>query len=457
VSTDPRETLSSSPMSRLQIVAVAITIGLNALDGFDVLSIAFASPGILKEWGIDKATLGYVLSAELFGMAIGSLILGGVADKIGRRPTILGCLVLMTVGMFMAAHTKGVWDLGVWRIVTGLGIGGVLAAINAVAAEFSNHKRRHLCVSIMAIGYPIGAVLGGLIAAELLESYTWRAVFYFGAAVTGLFIPLTLLFVPESVAWLARKQPANALEKINRTLARMGHTAISALPVIPDDVRKRSIGDIFAPGLIGTTVIVAIGYFFHITTFYFVLKWTPTIVAEMGFEPSSASRVLVWANVGGAAGGAVLGLLTLKFGVKGLTIGAMILSTVMVAIFGRSPEDFFMLSLLCALSGFFTNGAIVGMYAIFAQAFPTHVRAAGTGFAIGFGRGGSVLAPIIAGYLFADGLSVPTVALFLAFGSLIAAIVVSFLKLRVDDPKNEAEDEQSSSSSSSLKGATASS
>ncbi len=86
VSTDPRETLASSPMSRLQIVAVAITIGLNALDGFDVLSIAFAGPGILKEWGIDKAVLGYVLSAELFGMAIGSLLLGGVADKIGRRP-----------------------------------------------------------------------------------------------------------------------------------------------------------------------------------------------------------------------------------------------------------------------------------------------------------------------------------------------------------------------------------
>jgi benzoate transport len=457
VNTDPRETLLNSPMSRLQIIAVAITIGLNALDGFDVLSIAFASPGILKEWGIDKGTLGWVLSAELFGMAIGSLILGGVADKIGRRPTILGCLVLMTVGMYMAAHTKGVQDLAVWRVITGLGIGGVLAAINAVAAEFSNHKRRHLCVSIMAIGYPIGAVLGGLIAAELLEQYTWRAVFYFGAAVTGLFIPLTLLFVPESVAWLARKQPANALQKINRTLGRMGHAAISSLPVISAELRKRSVGDIFAPGLIGTTVIVAIGYFFHITTFYFVLKWTPTIVAEMGFEASSASRVLVWANVGGAVGGAVLGLLTLRFGVKALTIGAMLLSTVMVIIFGRSPHDFFMLSLLCAASGFFTNGAIVGMYAIFAQAFPTHVRAAGTGFAIGFGRGGSVLAPIIAGYLFKDGMSVPTVALFLAFGSLIAAIVVSFLKLRTDDPKTESADEQSAANASSpgLKGATA--
>src|SRR6478752_3136478 len=149
VNTDPRETIAKSPMSSMQIAAVAVTVGLNALDGFDVLSIAFAGPGIKSAWNIDQAQLGYVLSAELFGMALGSLFLGGVADKIGRRPTIMGCLVLMLVGMFMAAHTGGIYELMTWRVITGLGIGGVLAAINAVAAEFSNQKRKHLCVSIM--------------------------------------------------------------------------------------------------------------------------------------------------------------------------------------------------------------------------------------------------------------------------------------------------------------------
>jgi MFS family permease len=131
-------------MSRLQILVVAITIGLNALDGFDVLSISFASPGIAREWGIDRAALGIVLSMELVGMAIGSIFLGGVADKIGRRPSILGCLVVMASGMLMATTVKGIVDLSIWRIVTGLGIGGMLAAINAVAAEFSNRRRRDL-------------------------------------------------------------------------------------------------------------------------------------------------------------------------------------------------------------------------------------------------------------------------------------------------------------------------
>src|SRR5687768_9261347 len=134
--TDPRDTIAGAPMSRLQWTVVALTIALNALDGFDVLSISFASPGIAREWGIQPAALGIVLSMELIGMAIGSILLGGLADTIGRRPTILGCLAVMATGMLMATTVSGVVDLSIWRVITGLGIGGMLAAINAVAAEF---------------------------------------------------------------------------------------------------------------------------------------------------------------------------------------------------------------------------------------------------------------------------------------------------------------------------------
>ena len=429
---DPRDVIALSPMSRLQMAVVGITIALNALDGFDILSISFASPGIAAEWGIDRAALGIVLSMELIGMAIGSIVLGGVADRIGRRPTILGCLAVMASGMLMATTVNGLVDLSIWRIVTGLGIGGMLAAINAVAAEFSNTQRRHLSVSLMSIGYPAGAVVGGIVAAQLLQGNDWRSVFYFGAAITAVLIPVTYFVVPESVHWLARKQPAGALDKINRAMARMGHPAATTLPAVDAEVRKRSIGDIFGPGLVAVTALVALAYFFHITTFYFILKWVPKIVADFGFAASSAAGVLVWTNVGGALGGTVLGLLTLRFGVKGLTIVVMVLSSVMVALFGRTPPDLQRLSFICAAAGFFTNAAIVGMYAIVAQAFPTHVRASGTGFVIGIGRGGSVLAPIIAGFLFTAGYPLPTVALTMSLGSLIAAGILSFLTLETD-------------------------
>jgi benzoate transport len=441
VNTDPRDIIARSAMSGLQILAVAITIGLNALDGFDVLSISYASPGIATDWHIDRAQLGIVLSMELAGMAVGSLLLGGVADRIGRRLTMLGCLVVMTLGMLLATTAKGTVDLSVYRVITGLGIGGLLAAINAVAAEFSNAKSRDLSVSIMAIGYPIGAVIGGLIVKELLKTHDWHSVFFLGAGFTAVFIPLVLLFVPESVHWLVRKQPPGALERVNNTMARMGHPTVPSLPVVSEAVRQRSYADLFSPALIATTLIVAVAYFFHVTTFYFVLKWVPKIVADMGFAPSSAAGVLVWANVGGAIGGAVLGLLTLRFSLKALTIAVMCLSTVFVILFGRSAPDLSELSLLCACAGFFTNGAIVGMYAIFARAFPTHVRASGTGFGIGVGRGGAVLAPIIAGYLFKWGFGLPTVALIMGFGSLCAAGVLSLLKL---DPQQREVDTETS-------------
>jgi benzoate transport len=429
MATDPRDVLTQSPMGRLQVVVVGLTIVLNALDGFDVMSISFASPGIATEWGMDRAGLGIVLSMELIGMAIGSIVLGGLADRIGRRPTVLACLGAMAVGMFMATTVTGLVGLSIWRVITGLGIGGMLAAINAVAAEFSNNRRKALSVSLMSIGYPVGAVVGGIIAAQLLKTYDWRSVFYLGAITTAVLIPVVYFVVPESVHWLARKQPAGALEQINAAMKRMGYAAVTALPAQPSHFTKSSVGEIFHASLVATTVIVTLGYFFHITTFYYIVKWVPKIVADFGFAPSAAAGVLVWVNVGGAIGGTIFGFLTQRFSVKALTIVLLLMSTIAVVAFGQTPADLQRLSFICAVCGFCINAGIVGLYALIAQAFPTHVRASGTGFAIGVGRGGAVIAPIIAGFLFNAGYSLPTVSILLAMGSLFAAAVLLMLRL----------------------------
>lgn len=427
---DPRQTLSTAPMSRLQVIAILLTIGLNALDGFDVMAISFASPGIATEWGIDRGALGVVLSMELLGMTVGSLLLGGLADRVGRRPTILGCLVIMAIGMWGASTAHTVVRLSLWRVFTGLGIGGMLAAINAVAAEFSSAKHRNLNISLMSMGYPLGAVFGGMVAALLLRGGDWRQVFHFGAIVTAVFIPLVWLFVPESVSWLATKQPDGALEKINRSLVRMKFAAIAALPVIERTAsgRKASSETIFSPAMLRTTLLVTLAYFCHITTFYYIVKWVPKIVVDMGFAASSAAGVLVWANVGGAVGGAVVGLLSHKLNLRRVITVTLVGSTLMVNLFGRGYADLGTLSLVCACAGFFTNGAINGLYATFAQVFPSHMRASGTGFAIGIGRGGSVLAPIIAGYLFQAGNGLPLVSLYLSVGSLFAILALWMIR-----------------------------
>ncbi|MDF7776344.1 MFS transporter [Sphingomonas sp. AOB5] len=428
-SNDPQAIVDNEPMSRFQWGVVAIMIGLNALDGFDVLSISFASPGIAKDWGIDRAALGIVLSMELIGMAIGSLLLGGIADRIGRRNTILLCLVVMAAGMFGASTSMDVYQLSGWRVLTGLGVGGMLAATNAAVAEVSNLQRRNLAVVLMAGGYPVGAIIGGSISAWLLAHYSWHAVFQFGAVATLAFIPIVLWRSPESISFLLTRRPANALERINATLARMGHATVEALPpvVAAAKAAKVPIARLFSGPNLAPTVLLTIAYLAHIMTFYFILKWVPKIVVDMGFAPAAAAGVLVWANVGGATGSLLLGLLTARVKLVALTVAAMLASTVMITLFGRGQATLSELATIAAIAGFFTNAGVVGLYALVARSFGTEVRASATGFVIGIGRGGSAAAPAIAGFLFAAGYGLPVVAMMMACGSLVAAIALIVL------------------------------
>lgn len=428
MATDPRAVIDREPMSRFQWGIVATMIGLNALDGFDVLSISFASPGIAKEWGIDRAALGLVLSMELIGMAVGSLFLGGIADRIGRRATILSCLVLMTIGMLGAASATGVEILSAWRVLTGLGIGGMLAATNAAVAEAANARQRSLAVVLMAGGYPIGTIIGGSVSALLLTHYDWRAVFVFGAICSVLFVPLVLWRAPESVAFIMHKRPSDALDRVNTTLARLGHPPVDALPEASGTPRKVPLIDLFSPALLRGTLLLTLAYLLHIMTFYFILKWIPKIVVDMGFAAPQAARVLVWASIGGATGSLILGLLTRRIRVLALTIVAMLLSTALVTVFGREQGDLAALSVVAALAGFATNAGVVGLYALMAQSFPTRARATATGFVIGVGRGGSALAPALAGLLFAAGQGLQTVAILMSLGSVIAAVALFALR-----------------------------
>src|SRR3954470_16591571 len=378
---NPKTIIDQGAMSAWQWAAVLVMAALNALDGFDVLSISFASPGISHVWGIDKATLGWVLSTELLGMAVGSVLLGNVADRKGRRPIIRSCLIAMAIGMFGAAQAANVEMLLLSRLVTGLGIGGALAAINGAAAEVSNNRWRSLAMALFVIGYPLGGVLGGLIVRHLLASGTWRDVFMAGAAATALFIPIVWWLVPESVAFLERSRATDALVRINRILVHFGHAAISELPGADERSVRRSVMDLFRPGLVATTVLMTFAYFAHMTSFYFILKWVPKIIVDLGFAQTAAAGVLLWVNVGGATGGVIFGLLAARIGLKRLTIATLIGSCAMIIAFGHGATDIVALTIRVALAGSFANATVVGLYSLFATVFPTHVRASGTGFA----------------------------------------------------------------------------
>lgn len=441
---DPQRVLDENPMNWRQYVVVAIMVALNALDGFDVLSSAFAAPGISKEWGVSREALGIVLSAELVGMGFGSVMLGGIADKAGRKPAMLMCLVVMAVGMYMAHAATGVTVLTAWRFITGLGIGGMLAATNAVTAESTSKAGRSLSMAIYVIGYPLGGVIGGFAAQTwLLQVYDWRAVFLFGAVMTALMIPLVMIFVPETTAYLNAARPANALDRINRTLSVFGKKTISALPKLEEGAPKPKVSEILSnPRLRPVTLMLAFGYMFHTITFYYILKWAVKIVADYppGYTQPEAASVLTYANIGGALGGLLFGFLMKRWHIKGPTIAMLLLGIAAVTFFGSGFDSLWGWRAAAIMSMFFTNAAIVGYYAAFALGFPAHARATGTGFVLGVGRLGAAGSPIIAGFLFKalgnDQLLL--VSFLMGLGS--AAALILFLLLPIRDADAEMAD-----------------
>jgi MFS family permease len=305
----------------------------------------------------------------------------------------------------------------------------MLATTNAMVAEFSNRRHRSLCVMLMAGGYPLGVVIGGTIASGLLAHDSWRAIFEFGAIATISFFPLVWFLVPESVAYHTIQRGADSLVQINSSLKKMGKESIAALPDVTEKP-KTSLLELFKPAMLRTTIVLTVAYFMHIMTLYFLLKWTPKIVVDMGYSASSAGGVLVWANMGMLTGSILFGLLSSRFATRNLMFAALVMSSIMIYVFGKGYSELDQLSAVACIAGFFINGGVVGLYALFADHYPDNLRASGTGFSIGLGRGGAAASPIIAGILFTAGYGLSLVATFMAFGSVVAAVVLVFLKAR---------------------------
>jgi MFS family permease len=282
----------------------------------------------------------------------------------------------------------------------------------------------------MVIGYPIGGVLGGMAVQQILVTATWHGIFIFGCWASAVMIPVVLILVPESPVFLDRRRGHDALAKINHIFRRFGHAAAQDLtPIDPQDPNS-SIIDIFKPDLLRTTILVTTAYFALFTSFYFLIKWVPKLVVDMGYEPSEAAGVLMWLNVGGATGGAIFGFLATRIPLKKLTIVVLAGAAAMIFWFGNGADNLKALATVVACAGFFTNAAICGIYSLLASVFPTQVRSTGTGFAIGVGRGGAVLAPVGAGYLFQAGFGLQFVALVMGSAALLAALLLFFLRGR---------------------------
>ena len=417
-------------MRPVQILAVTICVVINMLDGFDVLVMAFTAPSIAAEWSLEPQSIGILLSAGLFGMSAGSLFIAPLADRLGRRNNILICLSIISVGMFASAFTNSVPELAAARVVTGLGIGGALASLTTITAEYSSYKRQGFAISMVQSGYPVGATIGGTIAAFLIVAYGWRSVYVFGAVCTLLMIPLVLRYLPESLEFLIERKPRNALGKVNQLLAKLGMEQLAEMPDSRQtaDTHKGRVLDLVSAPLRTSTLLLWCAFFMVMLSFYFVLSWTPTLLTEAGLRAEQGISGGVLMNIGGIIGGATLGYLTARFSAHRLTGLYMVLCVVFMTVFGLLDGYLSPMLVVGFVVGYFIFGSIIGLYSIAPDIYDTSVRNTGMGWAIGIGRFGGIIGPSAAGFLLAQGWT--GAQCFYAFGIplLIAMAAVLLLK-----------------------------
>lgn len=418
--------IKDGDMSRYQIWVVVLCTLIAALDGFDVLVVAYTGPAIRADWSLAPTDLGILFGAGLAGMGVGAVTVAPIGDLLGRRPTILLSLWILLLGMFASAFAEGLAGLAWLRFFTGLGIGAMLANVNIMVSEYASSRRKAICVSMMSVGYPIGATLGGLVAVYLIGAYGWRSVYLFGAAAAAVLLPLVWRVMPESLDYLLARQPANALEQCNRILLRMGREPLVALPPKPtaNITRGPRLGGLLLRG----TLRACGAYFAVMMTCYFLLSWTPQILTSSGMTQNIGISGSLLMNLGGIAGCLVYGLLSPRLGARTLAAAIMVGLFVGAVIFAAMPQSLLPLLLAAVWVGVCLFSSINTLYVLVPQSFPARVRSTGTGVAMGAGRLGAVVGPVAAGYLITMGLDKTVYIAILALPMLAAAMLVLGLR-----------------------------
>ena len=412
-------------MSRFQIIAVSIALLLVVLDGFEVGIMAFAAPQIQEQMAISSDVLGYVLSASLFGMAIGSIFLTPLADRFGRRPLTLAMLTLIVIGMALTITAQSAGMLIVWRVLTGLGIGGMMANLNALVAEYSSDTRRTTAIAIYAAGYPIGATVAGIVAGPLIPMFGWRSIFIVGTILAVGALVAAWALLPESLDYLLGRRPANALNRTNRILDRMHLEPLADLPLedragSDSAESKGAIREVLTPPVLRLTIALWVGYGLLTASYYFANTWIPTILTNASGDPQLGNIMGIGANLGGVLGCFIFAGLATRFSGRTLLYLTLFAAAGAYLLFGLIFNIVPVAVVVGFLLGMLTTAAIAGFYAVAPTIYSVRARASGIGWMIGLGRLVSVIAPIIVGYILATGVAPERVFIAFAVPLIIA-------------------------------------
>ncbi|MEX5269620.1 MFS transporter [Kocuria sabuli] len=427
---DIRHQIDASKMSSYQWLIIAVATFLNALDGYDVLAMAFTATSVTEEFGLSGSQLGWLLSAGLIGMAVGSLVLGPLADRYGRRTILVVALVVNALGLFLSSTADSALALGAWRVVTGLGVGGILASATVLTSEYASARRRGMAVSIFTAGYGLGATLGGMGATQLIPAFGWRSVFLTGGVLTLLAIGLVLAVMPESADYLRTRRPAGAPEQLNRIARRIrlsGEVELGPAPVTAGK-QPGAVATLLSPRYRTTTLLLWISFFVIMFGFYFANSWTPRLLVESGMTEQQGIVGGLMLTMGGTFGSLLYGVLTTKWDERLTLMAFTVLSALTLVLFITTTSVPALAFSSGVVVGMLINGCIAGLYTVAPMTYEPGIRTTGVGWGIGVGRAGAILAPVAVGALLDAGWT-PT-RLYLGVAVVVALAAFALFRLR---------------------------
>jgi MFS transporter, AAHS family, 4-hydroxybenzoate transporter len=375
------------------------------IDGYDTLMLSFIAPLITKEWGLAAQSVGSIFASTYAGAALGAVMIGIAADRFGRKSMLLASLLLAGICTFLSAWSGGPTSLMCWRAVAGIGLGGAIPTITALTAAQASVGRRSVAVTRMFLGYPVGAMVGGIVTAGIMSRVGWRGVMMAGGMGALLVIPLVGLFVREGGARQARARA----------------TVHSARP----------IGELVSEGRIWGTVLVCTATCLTLLVSYFLVSWTPSVLTLNGANPQRAALLGAVLNLGGLGGAWILSSLIARFS-PSLTIASSLgAGALLIALFGQSlAAPTATVFLLVLAIGLLVIGAQANIPALCVHYYPASVYSTGVGLAMAVGRLGSIVGPLIGGRLMAVRVGWGTLFLLAAVPALVAAVAFAAMPIR---------------------------
>jgi AAHS family 4-hydroxybenzoate transporter-like MFS transporter len=425
-SVDVQTFLNAHRFSSFQWVIFALCFVIVLLDGFDTAAIGFIAPSLVQEWGVARPDLGPVLSAALFGLAAGALLSGPIADRLGRKVVLVTSVLIFGVACLASSFAGTLTQLTVLRFVTGLGLGAAMPNAVTLVSEFCPDRWRSTLTNAMFCGFPLGAALGGFLAAWMIPHFGWRSVLMLGGIAPLVLGALMLVLLPESVRYMvARGQPA---EQIRRVLNRISPTASQAHSFTMTETARPTratsgIGLVLSRSYVVGSVMLWLTYFMGLVIFYALINWMPLLFKDAGVDPQTATLIAALFPLGGC--GAILsGWIMDRFNANITIAVCYALTAIFVYAVGQAVGSVGMLMLLVFLAGTLMNTAQSSMPALAAAFYPTQGRATGVAWMLGIGRLGGIVGSFLIAELARWNLSFAQVFMVVAIPGLVAALAL---------------------------------